>query len=353
LSDMNGEITQSVPGEGLEAKLEVRNDSRENCLSQACQSDDTRQQQIESRSAAGASDDNLQARSVTASGVPQPYLVSMQPDRPTPIPKIVEALRTVPLLSGLTDEEFTWLASHGVERVIARNALAFRQGQPLLYMCFILRGELHVCRRRGGRTTTFIRHAGQAAGLMPFSRTKEFGGDGTAVGPYWGLDIHKDQFPEMLAAIPSMGQRCINAMLDRVREDTRTEQQPEKLNTLSNPAEYPGAEFPTAGDVVSGRFQIICRLGDGGMGHVYQAHDLESGVEVALKIIRPEISQNPEVLARFRRKSGLPTVLRIQMFVVPIIFTGKSDRLDQIRAGPSIFFFSPWNTSMERRCSSC
>src|ERR1700676_5435368 len=114
-SDMNGEITQSVPSEALEAKLEVRSDTRESCLSRNGESDDTCQQQIESRSAAGASDDNLQHGSVTASGVPAPYLVSMQPDRPTPIPKIVEALRAVPLFSGLTDEELTWLASHGVE----------------------------------------------------------------------------------------------------------------------------------------------------------------------------------------------------------------------------------------------
>src|ERR1700746_1394731 len=36
----------------------------------------------------------------------------------------------------------------------------------------------------------------------------------------------------MLAAIPSMAQRCVSTLLDRVREVTRIEQQAEKLNAL-------------------------------------------------------------------------------------------------------------------------
>jgi signal transduction histidine kinase len=39
-------------------------------------------------------------------------------------------------------------------------------------------------------------------------------------------------FPEMLAAIPSFGQRVISTLLDRVREVTRIEQQSEKLTAL-------------------------------------------------------------------------------------------------------------------------
>jgi signal transduction histidine kinase len=48
----------------------------------------------------------------------------------------------------------------------------------------------------------------------------------------WGIDIHQSRFSEMLAAIPSMAQRCVSVLLDRVREVTRIEQQSEKLNAL-------------------------------------------------------------------------------------------------------------------------
>jgi signal transduction histidine kinase len=78
----------------------------------------------------------------------------------------------------------------------------------------------------------FIGRAGQMTGLLPFSRMKTSGGQGFAVSPVWALLIHKSLFPEMLQAIPSMAQRVVSTLLDRVREVTRIEQQAEKLAAL-------------------------------------------------------------------------------------------------------------------------
>ena len=39
--------------------------------------------------------------------------------------------------------------------------------------------------------------------------------------PLWALLIPKTLFPEMLQAIPSMTQRVVSTLLDRVREVTR------------------------------------------------------------------------------------------------------------------------------------
>src|ERR1700721_1475477 len=61
---------------------------------------------------------------------------------------------------------------------------------------------------------------------------KASGGQGFAVTPVWALLVMKDTFPEMLAAIPSMTQRVVSTLLDRVREVTRIEQQAEKLTAL-------------------------------------------------------------------------------------------------------------------------
>jgi signal transduction histidine kinase len=52
------------------------------------------------------------------------------------------------------------------------------------------------------------------------------------VSPVWALLVHRALFPEMLAAIPSMAQRVVSTLLDRVREVTRIEQQAEKLTAL-------------------------------------------------------------------------------------------------------------------------
>src|SRR5450432_3048799 len=59
------------------------------------------------------------------------------------------------------------------------------------------------------------------------------------------------------------------------------------------------------GEIVSGRFRILRLLGDGGMGRVYEAHDSELDVTVALKTLRPEIAMHPEVLLRFRQEVRL------------------------------------------------
>jgi signal transduction histidine kinase len=154
------------------------------------------------------------------------------PAVPTPLPEIVAALRTVTPLDGLTDDEYTWIATHGTERVGPDRAILFRDNDPAKNMNFILRGEVQVRRRQSGNVALFIGRAGTMTGKLPFSRMKNYGGEGFAVGPIWSLDIPDNLFPEMLAAIPSMAQRSVSILLDRVREVTRIEQQSEKLNAL-------------------------------------------------------------------------------------------------------------------------
>ena len=162
----------------------------------------------------------------------EPYLSATTPARPTPLPEIIAALKTILVLNGLTDDEYLWLAKHGKERIGEEGALIFREGEPSCHLNFILKGEIHVRRRKTGPLAYFIGRAGQMTGKLPFSRMKGYGGDGYTIGPSWVLDIHQDLFPEMLAAIPSMGQRCVSVLLDRVREVTRMEQQTEKLAAL-------------------------------------------------------------------------------------------------------------------------
>jgi len=50
------------------------------------------------------------------------------------------------------------------------------------------------------------------------------------------------------------------------------------------------------------RYRIEGKLGEGGMGSVYKAYDLELDRLVALKVIRPELMANAEVLQRFKQE---------------------------------------------------
>jgi len=57
-----------------------------------------------------------------------------------------------------------------------------------------------------------------------------------------------------------------------------------------------------SGAVLGDRYEIIRQLGQGGMGAVYQARDREVDRMVALKVIRPELAGQPEILQRFKQE---------------------------------------------------
>ena len=63
-----------------------------------------------------------------------------------------------------------------------------------------------------------------------------------------------------------------------------------------------------------GRYQLLGKLGRGGMGQVYLGRS-PGGRQVAVKLIRPELASDPDFRARFalevataRRVSGIFTV---------------------------------------------
>ena len=226
-------------------------------------------------------DSSPQPETVGASGPP----VAGPPAVPSRCSEILEALRTIPLLDGLTEAEYLWLAHHGTERMGVDGALVFREGEPACHMNIILHGEIHVRRRHSGPIALFIGRAGQITGKLPYSRMKTYGGDAYAVGPAWAFDIHQDHFPGMLTAIPSMGNRCVSILLDRVREVTRMEQQAEKLAALGKLAANLAHEL---NNPASAAQRSAASMFSELQGYGKQAFDL--GV----------LSTNPEETQRFR-----------------------------------------------------
>jgi serine/threonine protein kinase/TolB-like protein len=60
-----------------------------------------------------------------------------------------------------------------------------------------------------------------------------------------------------------------------------------------------------------GPYEIVAELGSGGMGHVYRAQDTKLGRQVAIKILRPEVSQDHDTLSRFQREARALAQLNI------------------------------------------
>ena len=82
---------------------------------------------------------------------------------------------------------------------------------------------------------------------------------------------------------------------------------------------YAHADF-AVGSVLASRFRIEAMLGVGGMGVVYRATDLALDVQVALKLLRPELANRSGAFERFRqelllaRQVSNPHVVRIHDF---------------------------------------
>jgi serine/threonine protein kinase len=57
------------------------------------------------------------------------------------------------------------------------------------------------------------------------------------------------------------------------------------------------------GAVLLGKYRIDDQLGEGGFGHVYRATDLRLGRPVAVKALKPEVSENTDALQRFLQEA--------------------------------------------------
>ena len=83
------------------------------------------------------------------------------------------------------------------------------------------------------------------------------------------------------------------------------------------------------GKRLDGRYEITELIGEGGMADVYKAVDVMENRTVAVKILKPEFSQNEEFLRRFRNESKAIAVLS-HPNIVKIYDVGFSDEIQFI-----------------------
>lgn len=110
--------------------------------------------------------------------------------------------------------------------------------------------------------------------------------------------LHLEQHRRHLeACIHSLRQEIARESIAPDRSEARLESLQAEL-TAAQTALRDGPRFKP-GDVVDGRYHISAQIGLGGFATVFRAHDAQESVDVALKILHPNLNQRAEIRERF------------------------------------------------------
>src|SRR5690606_14136882 len=83
------------------------------------------------------------------------------------------------------------------------------------------------------------------------------------------------------------------------------------------------------GHDLAGRYEILSRVGGGGMALVYKAHDVLLNRNVAIKVLRQQFVHDDEFIRRFRREAQSAAALS-HPNVVSIYDVGQEDEIHYI-----------------------
>jgi signal transduction histidine kinase len=147
----------------------------------------------------------------------------------------VDDLRRVPLLEDVPAGELEWMLARLRLLHLAPGDQYIVFGKPVEDMAILLDGEIHVVDRNGDGPL-WILHEGELFGTLPYSRMQVSPGTGRPARPSRVAALHKENFPDLIRACPTLVQRLVWEMIDRTRETTRNELQREKLVALGKMA---------------------------------------------------------------------------------------------------------------------
>ena len=120
-------------------------------------------------------------------------------------------------------------------------------------------------------------------------------------------------------ALPPEARAALSSLLDDLLLQSQNSRSPSTFGpwatALGEPDRAASRPAPTrateeGGPERLGRYEVLGRLGEGGMGIVYQVRDPALQRTMALKVLRPEVLGRPTAVARFVEEAQITAQLQ-------------------------------------------
>jgi signal transduction histidine kinase len=137
-----------------------------------------------------------------------------------------------PLFADEKLEAIEWIAAQMTLRCFEAGAVLAHEGDPITEFQVILEGEIHFRRDGDPSAGVLVGSAGQAIGVLPFSRLKTSIGRVSAVQFTRIAAMHASHLNELVHRAPTLAQRLVSQMTDRTREAARATERSNRLLAL-------------------------------------------------------------------------------------------------------------------------
>ena len=146
---------------------------------------------------------------------------------------LIEQIAALPALAGIPREQIEWIVERGELNEIQEGEKYFKKGSPIDRLIIMLEGHAVFKLEQNGQYREVGRwDAGQVSGALPYSRAQSANAEGFALTDLVFFSLHKDHFKEMICDCHELTALLVHEMTDRVRSNTKRQQQNEKLMAL-------------------------------------------------------------------------------------------------------------------------
>lgn len=136
----------------------------------------------------------------------------------------------IPAFADLPEDGLEWMAERMTLVRYEKGQAFIRTNETLDHMTVVLEGSAQSEIDGEGRFFTMV--AGEITGVLPYSRLTHARLTIRAIEPSRVGLLHREHFTEMLYRMPTLGQRLVSIMSDRIREVTKRDVQREKMMAL-------------------------------------------------------------------------------------------------------------------------